>query len=39
MAYSQTVVIAGGVAHVPIIIGLLKVLERRLKAQFKGAKA
>ncbi len=29
MAYSQTVVLAGGIAHVPIIIAFFKVIEKR----------
>tara|TARA_Y100001968_G_C18963664_1_gene528937 strand:+ start:148 stop:279 length:132 start_codon:yes stop_codon:yes gene_type:complete len=29
MPYSQTVVVAGGLAHIPIIIALLKFVENK----------
>tara|TARA_Y100001968_G_C19414000_1_gene747947 strand:+ start:1416 stop:1541 length:126 start_codon:yes stop_codon:yes gene_type:complete len=35
MAYNQTQVLAGGLAHIPIIIIFFKVLEKRLNANYQ----
>ena len=31
MAYNQTVVLLGGLIHIPIIIGILRFIENRFK--------
>tara|TARA_Y100001968_G_C18930576_1_gene514062 strand:- start:363 stop:485 length:123 start_codon:yes stop_codon:yes gene_type:complete len=38
MAYSQTVVLAGGIAHVPILIIALKYIEKGFANRMKAIK-
>ena len=39
MAYSQTVVVAGGLAHVPILIAVFKYVEKSFANRLKKIKA
>ena len=39
MAYSQTVVVAGGIAHVPFLIAGFKFIERSFAKRFKELKS
>ena len=39
MAYTQTVVVAGGIAHVPILIMALKYIEKAFANRIKAIKA
>tara|TARA_Y100001968_G_C18977820_1_gene535323 strand:+ start:347 stop:466 length:120 start_codon:yes stop_codon:yes gene_type:complete len=39
MAYSQTLVVAGGIAHVPFIIAILKIIEKRFLARLSYSKS
>ena len=36
MAYSQTVVLAGGIAHVPILIMMFKFIEKKFTDRYKS---
>tara|TARA_Y100001968_G_scaffold333229_1_gene394847 strand:+ start:9300 stop:9422 length:123 start_codon:yes stop_codon:yes gene_type:complete len=38
MAYTETVVVAGGIAHVPVLIAVLKFAERIFSKQSKQFK-
>ncbi len=39
MAYSESVVVAGGLAHIPILIGVLKALDARTSQTYLAQKA
>ncbi len=38
MAYNQAVVIAGGIAHVPVLIAFFKFVERNFARRYKNLK-
>tara|TARA_B100000700_G_C14543585_1_gene623160 strand:+ start:343 stop:459 length:117 start_codon:yes stop_codon:yes gene_type:complete len=38
MAYSQSIVLAGGLAHIPVVIGFFKFIEKKIGSRLARSK-